>query len=80
MPYPNIVNKEHYREVLVPPLPLSPAAGAWRDTQGLCDTHHCRHDKNIHYQLQLLRVASIMNQPTWVTLTFLKLEYACETI
>ena len=77
MPSPNIVNMEHYREVLLPPLPLSPAAGAWRDTG---DTRHCRHDKNIHYQLQLLRVASIMNQPTWVTLTFLKLEYACETI
>ena len=74
MPSPNIVNTEHYREVLVPPLPLTPAAGTWRDTR------HCRHDKNIHYQLQLLRVASIMNQPTWVTLTFLKLEYACETI
>ena len=74
MPSPNIVNTEHYREVLLPPLLLTPAAGTWLYTR------HCCHDKNIHYQLQLLRVASIMNQPTWVTLTFLKLKYACETI
>ena len=39
------MDTEHYREILLAPLPLPPAAGTWLDT---------RHDKNIHYQLQLL--------------------------
>ena len=52
------MDTEHYRKILLAPLPLTPAAGTWLDT---------RHDKNIHYQLQLLppaawaRVASIIH-------------------